>query len=45
MNWPKLRTPSRNVACAPPPARRKTRIEAARFWNHVPLADAALPAK
>jgi hypothetical protein len=24
---------------------RKTRIEAARFWNHVPLADAAFPRK
>ena len=23
----------------------KTRIDAARFWNHVPLADAALPTK
>src|SRR3954469_25474546 len=40
-NWQKLRTPRRNGECV----RRKTRIDAARFWNHVPLADAALPAK
>jgi hypothetical protein len=24
---------------------RKTRIDAARFWNQVPLAEAALPTK
>jgi hypothetical protein len=38
---PKLSTPSRNGECVS----RKTRIDAARFWNHVPLADAALPTK
>jgi hypothetical protein len=36
-----LRTPSRKAECVS----RKIRIDAARFWNQVPLADAALPAK
>jgi hypothetical protein len=40
-NWQKLRTPSRKAECVS----RKIRIDAARFWNQVPLADAALPAK
>jgi glycine/D-amino acid oxidase-like deaminating enzyme len=40
-NWQKLRTPRRNGECV----RRKTRIDAARFWNQVPLAEAALPTK
>jgi hypothetical protein len=40
-NWQKLRTPSRNAECVS----RKTTIDAARFWNHVPLADDALPTK
>jgi hypothetical protein len=36
-----VRTPSSSSD----PVRRKTRIAAARFWNHVPLADSAFPAK
>jgi hypothetical protein len=36
-----LRTPSRNAECVS----RKTRIDAARFWNQVPLAEVALPTK
>jgi len=36
-----LSTPRRNGECVS----RKTRIDAARFWNQVPLADAALPTK
>jgi hypothetical protein len=37
----KLRTPSRKAECVS----RKTSSDAARFWNHVPLAELALPAK
>ena len=40
-NWQNASTPSRNAEWVS----RKTRIEPARFWNHVPLAEAALPAK
>jgi hypothetical protein len=40
-NWAKLRTPRRSSE----PVSRKTRIAPARFWNHVPLADSALPTK
>jgi hypothetical protein len=36
-----VRTPSRSSE----PVSRKTRMAAARFWNHVPLAERALPAK
>jgi hypothetical protein len=37
----KLRTPSRNAECVS----RYTSSDAARFWNQVPLAELALPAK
>jgi hypothetical protein len=40
-NWQKFRTPRRKGEWVS----RKTTIDAARFWNHVPLADAALPTK
>jgi hypothetical protein len=40
-NWTKLSTPRRSAECVS----RKTRIAAARFWNHVPLAESALPTK
>jgi hypothetical protein len=36
-----LSTPRRNGEWVS----RKTRIDAARFWNHVPLADVAFPTK
>jgi hypothetical protein len=39
--YEKVRTPSSSSD----PVRRKTRIAAARFWNYVPLAESALPAK
>jgi hypothetical protein len=41
MNCAKLSTPSRSAECV----WRKTSRDAARFWNQVPLADAAFPAK
>ena len=41
MNVAKFRTPSRN---AEPVTRYRSR-DAARFWNHVPLAESALPTK
>jgi hypothetical protein len=40
-NCAKLRTPSRSAECVS----RKTRMAPARFWNHVPLAERALPTK
>jgi hypothetical protein len=40
-NWTKLSTPRRSAECVS----RKTRMAAARFCNHVPLAESALPTK
>jgi hypothetical protein len=40
-NCAKLRTPSRRAECVS----RKMRMAPARFWNHVPLAESALPTK
>jgi hypothetical protein len=41
MNCEKLSTPSRSSECVC----RKMSSAAARFWNHVPLAESALPRK
>jgi len=41
MNCAKLRTPSSSGECVC----RKISRAAARFWNHVPLAESALPTK
>jgi hypothetical protein len=40
-NCAKLRTPRRRAECVS----RKMRMAPARFWNHVPLAESALPTK
>jgi hypothetical protein len=41
MNYAKLSTPSSSAECVC----RKMSSDAARFWNQVPLAESALPAK